>query len=192
MALPAAAIPDSVVTSSLPLHFRSASPFGPTEWLVYWVRFLHLSTVRFLGLTNLCLPYQIEAAPPFAGFEAWVPQGAGPSSFRYFPNDNLGTDGRFTELGIVLYVRALPNWETANHIRAFGWRSAFGAAIEWQKDKRLQPLRCLPLPLPAAPIPDSVATSSPPLHFRSATPFGPTEWLVYWVPPSFHRSLLGD
>ena len=26
------------------------------------------------GLTNLCLPYQIEAAPLFAGFEGWVPQ----------------------------------------------------------------------------------------------------------------------
>jgi len=29
------------------------------------------------------------------------------------------------------------------HFLAFGWRSAFGAAIQWQNEERLQPLRCL-------------------------------------------------
>jgi len=45
---------------------------------------------------------------------------------------------------------SVPGFELgqAKHFLAFGWRGAFSAAIEWQKYKRLQPLRCPPMAAP--------------------------------------------
>jgi hypothetical protein len=59
---------------------------------------------------------------------------------------------------------------------AFGWRSAFGAAIQLREFERLQPLRCIPWPLPAAATRDIAATLLPLPHFRSGTFFNRTEW----------------
>ena len=62
------------------------------------------------GLTNLCLPYQIEAAPLFAGFEGWVAQ----------PPERAWWD-TFEARFIVGSTRLRESWTTPRNPQALEW-----------------------------------------------------------------------